>query len=173
MPEADKPQENTRQGANEAMARDQFSGRLFRDTGFYDFHLTPHPSLRQGEQSKIEGGNSPTNSREESLPLYMKESILLGHGWHLTGNSLKWLTISYPVIWCDSPSNSTLNRCTFPIYIQNHNTLFSPVQLFWRTNTNAHICSKGKLLGTTGTSGLSCLSCSHSTLSPPPSPLLL
>lgn len=56
------------------------------------------------------------------MPLHMKKNLLLGHGWHLTGNSLKWLTISYPVIWCDSPLNSTLNRCTFPIYIHNHST---------------------------------------------------
>lgn len=56
------------------------------------------------------------------MPLHMKKNLLLGHGWHLTGNSLKWVTISYPVIWCDSPLNSTLNRCTFPIYIQNHST---------------------------------------------------
>lgn len=101
------------------MARGQSSGRLFRDAGFHDFDLAPHPSWWQGRQSKIE---KIVLLIAEIMPLHMKKNLLLGHGWHLTGNSLKWLTISYPVIWCDSPLNSTLNRCTFPIDIQNHST---------------------------------------------------
>ena len=102
------------------MASGQSSGRLFRDAGFHDFDLTPHPSWWQARQSKIE---KIVLLIAEIMPLHMKKNLLLGHGWHLTGNSLKWLTISYPVIWCDSPLNSTLNRCTFPIDIQNHSTI--------------------------------------------------
>lgn len=48
------------------------------------------------------------------LPLCTKENVLLGHCWHLIGNSLKWLTISYPVISCDSPFNGTLTDTHFP-----------------------------------------------------------
>lgn len=61
-------QENTRQGTNEAMAKGQSLGRLFRVTGFHDFQLAPHPSWWQGGQRMIERGNSPTDSRGVPLP---------------------------------------------------------------------------------------------------------
>lgn len=101
------------------MAWGQSSRRPFRDAGCHDFHLAPRPSWWQGGQSKTE---KIALLIAEIMSLHMKKNLLLGHGWHLTGNSLKWLTISYSVISCDSPLNSTLNRCTFPIYIQIHST---------------------------------------------------
>lgn len=48
-----------------------------------------------------------------------KGNILLGHGWHLIGNLLKWHIISYPVIWCGSLFNGMQNKCTVLFAFKN------------------------------------------------------
>lgn len=114
-----------------------------------------------GKGTKQERGrNSPSDRRGMALLFHIKENILLGHGWHLVGNSLKWLTTSYPVILCDSSFNSTLNRCTFPIYIQN-DSKFS----FHRYGSCEQWGKRRRMFkGTTQISGPGCLS-QHSSAS--------
>lgn len=99
---------------------------------------------------------------EEWTALHIKESVWLGHGWPFIGNSLKWRTISYPVIWCDSPCNSTLSRCTSPIYIPNHSKF-----AFYHYGSSERGAKRCAHEETTQTSGFRCLAHYHSAFPSP------
>lgn len=96
-------------------------------TGFLLMKSRPGVSSQEGYSGSLcfvtsttpaGGKGDKAGQREEIarlvLPLYTKENVLLGNCWHLIGNSLKWLTISYPVISLDSPCNGTLTDAHFP-----------------------------------------------------------
>lgn len=108
-----------------------------------------------------EGANGLLRA-EEWTALHIKESVWLGHGWPVIGNSLKWRTISYPVIWCDSPCNSTLSRCTSPIYIPNHSKF-----AFYHYGSSERGAMRCAHEETTQMSGFRCLAHYHSAFPSP------